>query len=296
MPLRLFLPCLLALTAVSPSALVAEPLDLLAAYRLAIESDPALREAQAELEAAREQSPQARAQLLPSLNLSISRQDRVTDGTRVGQDPDTGEIGLVDFDSDDDSTSYSLQLRQPLFRWDRFVGLGQAQARVAEAEAQYEAAMQNLVIRTADAYFDLLAAMDSLASARANEEAIERQHDRARRRFDVGLVAVTDVQEARAAFDQAVADRISAERQVNTAREQLREIIGIHTDDIRAPAPDLPLDLPEPADPEAWVMLEMFRSRAAWDEHMRQPYNSEGNKILEDLLREPSHLRLFDEK
>ena len=49
-------------------------------------------------------------------------------------------------------------------------------------------------------------------------------------------------------------------------------------------------------DPDSWVMLEMFRSRAAWDEHMRQPYNTEGNKILEDLLREPSDLRLLDEK
>jgi quinol monooxygenase YgiN len=49
-------------------------------------------------------------------------------------------------------------------------------------------------------------------------------------------------------------------------------------------------------DPDTWVMLEMFRSRAAWDEHMRQPYNTEGNRILEDLLREPSELRLFDEK
>jgi quinol monooxygenase YgiN len=49
-------------------------------------------------------------------------------------------------------------------------------------------------------------------------------------------------------------------------------------------------------DPDTWVMLEMFRSRAAWDDHMRQPYNIEGNKILEDLLREPSDLRLFDEK
>ena len=49
-------------------------------------------------------------------------------------------------------------------------------------------------------------------------------------------------------------------------------------------------------DPDTWLMLEMFRSRAAWDEHMRQPYNTEGNEILEDLLREPSELRLFDEK
>lgn len=49
-------------------------------------------------------------------------------------------------------------------------------------------------------------------------------------------------------------------------------------------------------DPESWVMVEMFRSREAWDEHMRQPYNTEGNKILEELLREPSVLRLFNEK
>jgi quinol monooxygenase YgiN len=49
-------------------------------------------------------------------------------------------------------------------------------------------------------------------------------------------------------------------------------------------------------DPDNWVMLEMFRSRAAWDEHMQQPYNTEGNRILEDLLREPSDLRLMDER
>ncbi|MDQ2069611.1 TolC family outer membrane protein [Natronospira bacteriovora] len=235
------------------SANTGERTSLLEIYELAVNNDPAIREARANRDAARERYPQARGQLLPQISLSASYQDAVREGASIGADPDTGQIGLQDFRRDTDTTQIGLQLRQTLFNWGQFQELGQAEAAVAEADALFEAEMQNLAIRVAEAYFDLLAALDEQASARANEEAILRQRERAERRFEVGLIAITDVQEAKAAYDNAVADRIAADRQVSLRREQMREIIGQYPGEILAPEENMPLSLPDPADPEAWV-------------------------------------------
>ncbi|MEA5446031.1 TolC family outer membrane protein [Gammaproteobacteria bacterium AB-CW1] len=243
--------CLLGLSApLAEAQAESEMMNLLQIYELAVENDPAIREARANRDAAREAYPQARANLLPQLSLTVSYQDRTRE-RRVSQ---AGQVPLDAARSDDTTTTYSLDLSQVIFDWGAFQGMGRAQAEVAAAEADFEAAMQDLAIRTAEGYFDLLAALDQLASSEANEEAILRQRDRAERRFEVGLVAITDVQEARAAYDQAVADRISAERNVNVYRERLREIIGIYPGEIAAPIDDMDLQLPVPADPEAWVI------------------------------------------
>jgi outer membrane protein len=230
-----------------------DSMSLLEVYELAVSNDPAIKEAEANRDVTRERYPQARGRLLPQISLSASYQDSIREGESIGQDPDTGAIGLQDFRRDTETTQAQLQLRQTLFNWGDFQELGQADAAVAEADALYEAEMQNLAIRVAEAYFDLLAGLDEQASARANEEAILRQRERAERRFEVGLIAITDVQEAKAAYDNAVADRIAAERQVNLRREQMREIIGRYPGDILAPTADMALTLPDPADPEAWV-------------------------------------------
>lgn len=226
-----------------------QSMDLMAIYQLAVDNDPAIAEARANRNAAKQSWPQARADILPQLSLSASYGDSTQD--RFVNE--SGQVPLPPSESTGETTTYSLSLRQTLFDWGRFQALGRSQAEVAAAEAEYEAAMQDLVIRTAENYFDLLAALDQLASAKANERAIERQRDRAERRFEVGLVAITDVQEARAAYDQAVADRIAAERSVNLNREMMREIIGIYPGEIQAPVDDMGLQPPEPADPAAWV-------------------------------------------
>lgn len=226
-----------------------QSMDLMEIYQLAVENDPAIAEARANRNATRQAWPQARADVLPQLSLTASRGFSETESARQ-------VLGEVDVDpsvSETERTTYSLSLTQSVFDWSRIQALGRAEAQVAAADAEYEAAMQDLVVRTAEAYFDLLAALDQLASAEANEEAIERQRDRAQRRFEVGLVAITDVQEARAAYDQAVADRIQAERTVNLNRERLREIIGVYANNIAAPVDDMTLTPPEPADPGAWV-------------------------------------------
>lgn len=226
-----------------------QTMDLKQVYELATENDPAIREARANRDAAHQAWPQARADLLPQLSLSAS----YSDSTQERLVDRAGQVPLPPSESNEETTRYAVNLEQTLFDWGRFQALGQAQAEVAAADAEYEAALQDLVIRTSEAYFDLLAALDQLASAEANEEAIERQRDRAQRRFEVGLVAITDVQEAKAAYDQAVADRIAAERTVNLNRERMREIIGVYPGEIAAPVEDMALDLPEPADPMAWV-------------------------------------------
>jgi len=233
-----------------PTSSQAETMNLLEIYEMALENDPAIREAHANRDAAKQAWPQARANLLPQLSLTASYQDR----TRERIVSQAGQVPLDPSRSDDTTTQYSLSMDQTLFDWAQFKGLGRAEAEVAAAETEYEAALQDLAIRTAETYFDLLAAIDQLASAEANEEAIQRQRDRSERRFEVGLVAITDVQEAKAAYDQAVADRISAQRNVNLYRERMREIIGIYPGEIAAPVEDMELALPEPADPEAWVI------------------------------------------
>ncbi len=233
-------------------AFPAQAEDLMQVYRAASENDPAIREALANRNAAREAKPQAIAGLLPSLNASASESERTSDGTQVGLLPGGG-VGLIDFSSESETTSYSVSLSQPVFRWDRWVALRQANDRVAQAEINYEAARQALIVRVAETYFNTLAAQDNLAFAEANKEAISRQLDQARRRFEVGLIAITDVQEAQAAYDTAIADEIAARREVATTREQLREITGEYYRDLAGPSAGMQLTPPQPEDQDAWV-------------------------------------------
>ena len=127
------------------------------------------------------------------------------------------------FEQDFDSvTQWNLQLRQTVFRWDQFVGLRQADKRATQAGANFEAAKQDLLIRVAERYFDVLAAEDFLNAEQGAKEAVARQLEQAEKRFEVGLIAITDVQEAKAAYDEAVAAEIAAKRALASAREFLR--------------------------------------------------------------------------
>lgn len=245
---------LAAAVAATPVTLPAEPIDLVRAYELALQNDPQIRRQEAERNAIRENQVQARGALLPQLSLSASYDEQRSEGERFDVQDD-GTLGFVDFDREQDTTNYSVDLQQTLFDWEQFRELDRARAQVAEAEAEFEAELQDLAIRTAEAYFDLLEALDRLASAEASEESVERQRDRAQRRMEAGLVSMTDVQEAEAFYDQAVADRIAAQRTVNLRREQLREIIGVPVDEVLAPREDMELERPEPAEADAWVAM-----------------------------------------
>lgn len=225
--------------------------DLLDVYRLAVQNDPEIAAAEANYLAAAEAKPQARASYLPQLDASASYGK--TDSTNEGEQFFAGQVFPDDSESSSTSTSWQINLRQTIFNWATVNQIQQAAAEVARAEAEYRAAQQQLIVRVAEAYFNQLAAKDSLEAAQVNKESIGRQLDQAKKRFEVGLIAITDVQESKAAFDQATAEVIAAERTLNTARENLRAIIGEYVDEPAAPAADMPLATPEPQSAEDWV-------------------------------------------
>lgn len=240
----------------SLGAMNASAADLDAVYQRALTNDPLIREAEANRRAALESKPQARAALLPQINASGRYNDEESDSTgafvQPGQSP-TPEVR----DSDGNSSAWDVTLRQNVFRWQNWAALRRANAEGAQAEADYVAAQQNLVLRTSEAYFNVLAAQDTLEAAQAAHDAIARQLEQSEKRFEVGLIAVTDVQEAKAAFDSATANLIQAKRNLATTGERLRELTGDTFSELSKPGANMPLASPNPANPEDWVQLAM---------------------------------------
>ncbi|MDH5226485.1 MAG: TolC family protein, partial [Gammaproteobacteria bacterium] len=236
--------------------------NLLEVYADAVRSDPLVREAEARRSAALEAKPQARALLLPQVNVAGQLYTANADGesTFPQVNPTTGNIVTVGNKSTTDVSQYwdyRAELTQTIFRWDQWQTLKRADASVAVAEANYRAAQQDLLVRVAQAYFDVLAAEDTLGAAEATLEALTRQLEQADKRFEVGLIAITDVQEARAAHDNARAGVIAAKRAVATAQEVLREITDKDYQSLVKPAEAMPLDKPDPLDEQAWVDLAL---------------------------------------
>ena len=240
---------------------LAQSASLLEVYQQALQSDPLIHEAEARRMASLEASPQARGVLFPQIQGTADYTTSESEGTQLFQDTVSGLVSRP-FVGDSDNTAWDITLRQTVFRWDQVVTLQQAGKRVAQAEADYEAAQQDLIIRVVSRYLDVLAAEDVLTSIHADRQAIARQLEQARQRFEVGLIAITDVQESQAAYDQAVAAEIGAKRSLATAREFLREITGTYSDSLSAPTEDLPLQSPAPADEGSWIDLALTQNLA----------------------------------
>ena len=253
--------CVLAGLFICASA-VAEAEDLLDIYERALQFDPILRQAEAGYLAILELKPQARSALLPFVSLSAGASSaHTTDPNR----PTSFATGQVDPDIestevDRQSSTWNVGLTQTVFDWGQFLTLRQTDKRLAQAEIDFQMARQDLLVRVATTYFLVLAAEDTLASETAAREAIGRQLEQAERRFEVGLIAITDVQEAQAGYDQAIAAEILAEQNLATTHEFLREIIGESVIDLAGPAQEIPLLRPDPADAQAWVQTAMDRN------------------------------------
>ena len=239
---------------------VASADSLLEVYQQALQSDPLIHEAEARRLATIELLPQARGSLLPQLRAGGSWAKGSNTGLQSFQQevsPGVVEFRTVEAESEFDSFGWNAELRQTIFRWDQFVGMKQATKRVAKAEIDFEAAQQDLIVRVVSRYFDVLAAEDRLTSIHADRLAIARQLEQAKQRFDVGLIAITDVQESQAAYDQSIASEIQAKRELATAREYLREITGEYTPSLSAPDDDFPLLTPAPVDEGSWIDMAM---------------------------------------
>jgi outer membrane protein len=251
----------LALLALALASGTAAGDTLLQIYEKAVRSDPLVREAEANKLATQEGKPIARGSLLPQVNGRYNINETTATGTTTTFFG--GVQSVRDVDSRDfDATTWNLELRQSVFRWDQWVRLSQADKQAAQADVDYEAAQQDLAVRVADAYFNVLAAEDTLASEQAAKEAIGRQLEQAQKRFEVGLIAITDVQEAQAAYDQALATEILAKRALANQQEVLRTIIDETPPPLAKPATDLPLQSPDPADANQWVDLAMQQNRS----------------------------------
>ncbi len=214
--------------------------DLMETYRQALENAPALRAADAERLANRELLPQSRALWLPRLDASVN----------VGTNRWDPEPGVTD---DYGSLGYSLRLSQTLYNRADWIQLSQAGERVAQAEAAYRVVQQAVILDVAQRYFDVLAAMDNLEFIKAEKTAIGRQLEQAQQRFDVGLIAITDVQEAQARHDSAVAGEIAAGNRLDSATDALRELTGADGAALNPLSVEIPLQTPQPNDIEAWV-------------------------------------------
>jgi len=221
--------------------------DLLSVLTTAEQMDPIYREAQDNALAVAEGVPQANADLwLPRLTLNAGY-GRVRQDIRL--ENAFGADGVVYYNAHD----YRVNLNQPVYHHDRIIALRQADKRLQQAQLEVVVARQDLLLRVAERYFDVLAARDNLAFATAEQESLRRQFEQAQQRFEVGLIAITDVQEAQAGYDRATASEIGAQNQIENAVEALRELTETYHADLLALGDHMPLNVPAPADIDAWT-------------------------------------------
>ena len=226
-------------------------IDLVGVYELAVRSDPVYQSAGAANRATQELAPQARARLLPNMSLSH------TDNGNVLDVKENASIAVASGKRKFNSQQWQLSITQPLYRRDLWIQLGQADSRIKQADAAYAFAQQDLMLRTAQRYFDVLRAEDELEFAIAEMEAFEQQLNQSKQRFEVGLIAITDVEEAQAGFDLARAQVIAAENQQDVAREALREVTGEYHLQLAGLGDQLTLVTPEPDDIDTWTEIAL---------------------------------------
>lgn len=222
--------------------------NLLETYDLALQNDPFLRQSYANKMAVDETKMQSIARLLPSVNAGASTVYNWSDQKSIFNENFPGQSSKNEYWDN----RFSINLVQPVFHWDMWVQLSQSEKQIAQADASYLAEQQRLILKTTNAYFDVLAAQDDLTFSLAEQNTIARQLEQAQQRFDVGLIAITDVYEAQAGYDQSRADVIAAENAVSNAKEALQVIIGPNLDKLSNLGEELPLPLPEPNDIEEW--------------------------------------------
>jgi outer membrane protein len=228
--------------------------NLLDIYNEALKNDPTFKAAEYSYLADKELVVQGRAALLPSLTLSGS-----TNWNEYYQDKQLQQ--------EYNSFSSSARLSQPLFRLDSWFQYKQSKSLTNAAEAEFAYEQQNLLVRTADLYFGVLRAIDNLNAAISEEKAIKKQLDQAQQRFEVGLSAITGVQEAQLAYDLSKASRISIEGRLFSAREALNALIGREIFSLDELGEGLLVEVPTPTSKEQWVDLALennYQLKAAY--------------------------------
>jgi len=237
-----------------PPAAAAE--DLLQVFRDAQVYDAQIAAARFALLAGQEKLPQGRALLLPTLNLTANATQ-----SRIDSDSDNPAVS-PSFVREPRSAGYTLTLTQPIYRAQNLLQRDQADFQVRQAEATFGQAGQDLIVRVAVAYFDILAAQDTLALVKAQKAATSEQLAQAKRNFEVGTATITDTHEAQARFDLIGAQEISAQNDLDNRKSALQQITGKEYAALKALRVDVKLSGPTPTDMQAWVDLAEKQSYA----------------------------------
>ena len=244
---------------VSPAAMA---VDLVGVHDLALKSDPRLQAAEYRRQATAENKTQAWANLLPQLGANGS-------WTKGNSQVSLGGTELTDNTSE--TQSYGLTLRQSLYRQENYEQLDVARGQITQADAIYQVAFHDFLLRVSDSYFLVLTLIDGVTFAEAEELALKRQYEQAEQRFEVGLTAVTDVHEAKASYDNARARAIVAWNNLADAKEELKVLTSVYFEEFDVLREVLPLVDPDPFDADRWVEMALannpsvLSSRAALD-------------------------------
>lgn len=245
----------LALACVTLAASVTHATDLKTVFEQALQNDPQLAAELALADANAQSVGLARGGILPQIALTAEQSTTTLDGGAVL----SGTTQINDFydQQDADKTSYGLNLKQAIINPNSWYTYGAASATTDKAALERVKAEQDVVVRLSEAYFDVLRATASLASAKAQEAAVKRQLEQTQQRFKVGLIAITEVHEAQAVYDGATVELIAAESQLDIAYEALALLTGERYHHINPLKDDIPLAGPVPADRTHWEQLAL---------------------------------------
>lgn len=225
--------------------------SLLDIYELALKNDAQLKADKAGYEAGKELGNIARAGLLPQINATyVARDYSNTDATNHLQNDRLSNTNT-------EVKGWNVSLNQPLFDLSAWYTYKQGQKLSAEAEAQYGADQQSLIVRVATAYFNVLRSIDQLETATAEQNAFAHQLDQVKQRFDVGLTAITDVHESQAAYDSALAATLETRGRLSINYEALEVLTGKPEDQIAPLSDKFPVVNPTPADRAEWVSFAL---------------------------------------
>ena len=237
-------------------------------YELALDNDAQLKSREAQYRANLETENLGRAALLPQVNANYdySESETNTDANSITSSDNNFVIIETSTRLDVEREGYQFSLNQAIFDLPAWFSFRSGREITRQAEANFAADQQDLIMRTVESYLGVLRAQDNLEASRARERAFRRQLEQTRQRFEVGLVAITDVHEAQAAYDLSQVDRITDENNLNVALERLSVLTGRYHANLYLLHEDFDIKSPQPEDRSEWVDFALdnnFRLAAA---------------------------------
>ena len=255
---------------------------LIDVYTIAKTQDTEIREAEASYNAAAQARPIARASLLPQISLNAETSDNSLE--TEGQ-----TFGVSGADVDFNSHGYGLRLTQSLYNHEFYVQLRQSKNTVAKAQVELDDSKQELILRVTELYFNVLAAQDDLKFATAEKKAINRQREQAEKRFEVGLIPITDVKEAQSSYDSSVAREIDAQIALELSRDALAVVTGDRITDLKILSDRMELIRPDPDSVDDWI-------NSALNQNLALLINEYDTKIAKQEIKrnQSQHLPTLD--